>query len=158
MVSSNSIDTDQSLDTLVGLRNKLVLIHETSKDCLALVPEANVSWNRDGDHVAVNIDWQPDSRVHTFSVDRQLRRLADNGSLQSKLHLCYLHALMLFCLPDPLTQRTGTKQALSILHSGSVRLFDQLQPENCMILAKIAELTPGRCYYPENERVMQSVY
>ena len=26
-----------------------------------------------------------------------------------------------------------------------------------MILAKIAELTPGRCYYPENERVMQSV-
>lgn len=153
-----SIDADQSLDMLLGLRNKLVLVHETSKDRLALVPEGNVSWNRDGDHMAVHIDWQPDSRVHTFLIDRQLGRLADNGSLQSKLHLCYSHALTSFCLPDPLTQRTGTEQALSILRSGLVRSFDQLQPENCVILTKIAELTPERRYYPENERVMQSVY
>ena len=153
-----SIDADQSLDTLVGLRNKLILVHETSKDRLALVPEGNVSWNKDGDHVSVHIGWQPDSRVHPFSIDGELGRLADNGSLQSKLHLCYLHALTSFCLPDPLTQRTGTEQALSILRSGSVRSFDQLQPENCAILAKIAALTPERRYYPKNERVMQSVY
>lgn len=53
---------------------------------------------------------------------------------------------------------TGTEEALSILRSGSVRSFDQLQPENCVILARIAELTAGRRYYLENERVMQSVY
>ena len=153
-----SIDADQSLETLVGLQNKLVLVHETSKDRLVLVPEGTVSWDRDGDHVAVNIGWQSDSRVHAFSIDRQRGRLADNGSLQSKLHLCFLHALTSFCLPDPLTQRTGTEEALSILRSGSVRSFDQLQPENCDILGKIAALTPKRCYYPENERVMQSVY
>jgi len=153
-----SIDANQSLDTLVGLRNKLFLVHETSKERLALVPEGNVSWNKDGDHVAVHIGWQPDSRVHPFSIDRQVGRLADNGSLQSKLYLCYLHALTSFCLPDPLTQRTGTEQALSILHSASVRSFDRLQPEDCSILAKIAELTPERRYYPENERVMQSVH
>ena len=153
-----SIDADQSLDTLLGLQNKLVMVHETSGDRLVLVPEGNVSWYRDGDHVAVNIGWQPESRVHAFSIDRQRGRLADNSSLQSKLHLCYLHALTSFCLPDPLTQRTGTEEALSILRSGSVRSFDQLQPENCEILAKIAALTPERRYYPENERVMQSVY
>lgn len=153
-----SIDADQSLDTLVGLQNKLVLVHETSQDRLVLVSEGNVSWNKNGDHVAVQIGWQADSRFHPYSIDRQLGRLADNGSLQSKLQLCYLHALTSFCLPDPLTQKTGTEQALSILRSASVRSFDQLRPENCAVLAKIAELTPGRRYYPENERVMQSVY
>lgn len=153
-----AIDANQSLDTLVGLQNKLVLVHETRKDRLALVPEGDVSWKKHGDHVSVHIGWQPDSKVHSLSIDRQLGQLADNGSLQSKLYLCYLHALTSFCLPDPLTLKTGTEQALSILRSASVRSFDQLQPENCMILTRIAELTPKRHYYPENERVMQSVH
>ena len=153
-----SIDANQSLDTLVGLQNKLVLILESGQDCLVLLPEGNVSWNKDGDHVVVQISWQADSWIHPYLIDRQLGQLANNSSLQSKLHLCYLHALTSFCLSDPLIQKTGTKQALSILHSAVVRLFDQLQPENCTVLAKIAELIPERHYYSENEHVMQSVY
>lgn len=151
------IDADQSLDTLVGLRNKLILVHETSQDRLVLVPEGAVSWNKDDDHVAVHIGWQADTRAHPYSVDRHLGRLADNGSLQSKLFMSYLHALTSFCLPDPLTQKTGTEQALTILRSAAVRSFDQLRPENCTILAKIAKLTPQRWYYPDNERVMQTI-
>lgn len=151
------IDVDQSLDALVGLRNKLILVHETSQDRLVLVPEGTVSWKKDDDHVAVHISWQEDTRIHPYSVDKQLGRLADNGSLQSKLLLSYLHALTSFCLPDSLTQKTGTEQALTILRSAAVRSFDQLRPENCKILAKIAKLTPQRWYYPDNERVMQTV-
>lgn len=151
------IDADQSLDTLAGLRNKLVLVHETSEDRLVLVPEGGVSWNKDGDHVAVHIGWQADTRIHPYSVDRQLGRLVDNGSLQGKLFLSYLHALTSFCLPDPLTKKTGTEQALSILRSAAVRSFDKLRLENCTVLAKIAQLTPERWYYPDNKRVMQTV-
>lgn len=151
------IDADQSLDTLVGLRNRLILVHESSHDRLILVPEGAVSWNKANGHVAVHIDWQADTRVHPYLVDRQLGRLADNGSLQSKLFMSYLHALTSFCLPDPLTKKTGTEQALTILCSAAVRSFDQLRPENCTILANIAQLTPKRWYYPDNERVMQTV-
>ncbi|KAH1338970.1 hypothetical protein KXV68_008615 [Aspergillus fumigatus] len=38
-----------------------------------------------------------------------------------------------------------------------MRSFDRLHPKASIILAKIAELTPERHYYPSNERVMQTV-
>ncbi|KAL4918900.1 hypothetical protein BDW62DRAFT_200299 [Aspergillus aurantiobrunneus] len=152
-----SIDVDQSLGTLIGLRNKLILRHENGHDRKVLIPEGNVTWAKDGNHVAVSISWQEVSNSHVYSVDDQLGRLVDNGSLQSKLILCYLHAVTSFCIPDPLTKKTGTEQSLSILQSASARSFSQLQPENIAILVKIAELTPERSYYPANERVMQSI-
>ena len=152
-----SIDADQSLGALVGLRNKLLLLHENSQDRVVLIPEGTVSWNQVDEHVAVNIARQAVTNLHVYSVDPQLGRLADNGSLQSKLVLCYLHALTSFCIPDPLTGKTGTEQALSILRSASMRSFDHLQTENGAVLVNIAKLTPERTYYPANERVMQTV-
>lgn len=71
--------------------------------------------------------------------------------LQSKLHLCYLHALTSFCLPDPFTHRTGTEQALSILRSAGVRSFNRLEQDNVDTLHRIARLTAGRRCYPANE-------
>ncbi|KAF7592481.1 hypothetical protein BBP40_000216 [Aspergillus hancockii] len=151
------IDPDQSLDTLVGLRNRLILRHESGGDRVVLIPEGQVSWYKDNGHIAVEIGWQAATTLHPYAVDNQLGRLTDNGSLHSRSILCYLHALTSFCLPDPLTQRTGTEQALTILRSASMRSFDRLHPEDSLILAKIAELTPERHYYPSNERVMQTV-
>ncbi|KAF7139739.1 hypothetical protein CNMCM5793_007809 [Aspergillus hiratsukae] len=151
------IDPDQSLGTLVGLRSKLILLHENDHSRKVLVPDGAVTWVKDGGHVAVNIDWQAVSKLHVYSVDNQLGRLVDNGSLQSKLMLCYLHAVTSFCVPDVLTKKTGTEQSLSILRSASMRSFSQLTPENISILVELARLTPVRKYYPANERVMQSV-
>ncbi|KAH1912332.1 hypothetical protein KXW47_008089, partial [Aspergillus fumigatus] len=151
------IDPDQSLDTLVGLRNRLILRHESGGDRVVLIPEGQVSWYKDNGHIAVEIGWQAATTLHPYPVDNLLGRLTDNGSLHSRSMLCYLHALTSSCLPDPLTQRTGTEQALTILRSASMRSFDRLHPEASIILAKIAELTPERHYYPSNERVMQTV-
>ncbi|KAB8071219.1 hypothetical protein BDV29DRAFT_159701 [Aspergillus leporis] len=151
------IDADQSLGTLVGLHNKLILAPNNGRERLILIPEGPVSWVKDADHVKVNIGWQAVTDLHAYSVKGDLGYLADNGSLQSKLILCYLHALTSFCVPDPLTQKTGTEQALSILRSAALRSFERLRPENSAVLAQIAELTPVRKYYPTNERVMQSV-
>jgi hypothetical protein len=112
-----SIDTDQSLGTLVGLRNKLMLKHENGNNRLVVLLEGHVSYEKNSDYVRVIIDKDANAKAHAYYVDDQIGRLVDNGSLQSKLFLCYLHALISFCLPDPLIHRTGIEQALSILNS-----------------------------------------
>jgi len=151
------IDSDQSLGTLVGLHNKLMLKDEKTRNRILVLPEGAVPYKASNDHVSVAIDLGTVTKAHTYNVDELLGRLVDNGSLQSKLLLCYIHALTSFCLPDPLTQRTGSDQALSILNSAVVRSFDRLEPEHIDILRRIAQLTPKRTYYPANERVMQKV-
>jgi hypothetical protein len=152
-----SIDSSQSLGTLIGFRNKLILKHEHNDSRLIVLLEGNVYCKSNGNHVHVNIDIESAKRTHAFQVDDLIGRLIDNGSLHSKLLLAYLHALTSFCLPDPLLQRTGTELALSILRSAAVRSFDRLTEENVQILTQLAQLTPSRCYYPANERVMQTV-
>lgn len=102
-----SIDADQSLDSLVGLHNKLLFIHAKDKSRVLLIPEADVSWAKSSDHIHVKVGWQSTTQTHAYTIDRELHRLLDNGSLESKLLLCYSHGLTYFCLPDPLTQKTG---------------------------------------------------
>ncbi|KAJ9492030.1 hypothetical protein VN97_g1201 [Penicillium thymicola] len=151
------IDAKQACNSLVGLRNKLFLVNPDSRHRIILIPEGDISWSKTEDHVHINVIWQPEAQLHAYSIDERLGRLEDNGNLQSKLLMAYLHALTSYFLPDPLTSKTGTEQALSILRSAAVRSFDRLRPENSAILTKIAALTPQRRYYPKNERVMQSV-
>ncbi|KAK0369926.1 hypothetical protein CLIM01_12717 [Colletotrichum limetticola] len=158
------IDSLQSIGSLIGMRDKLVLRASQSLDtCLTprrrvLVMDGNVSHVATAEHVQVRIAKDSHRKVHTYDVDEQLGRLVSNGSLQSKLFLAYLHALTSFCLPDPLTRRTGTEEALNILGSASTRSFDCLSHENVQLLSFIAKLTPGRSYYPAHERVMQTVH
>ncbi|KIW67539.1 hypothetical protein PV04_06783 [Phialophora macrospora] len=152
-----AVHPDQSLGTLVGLQSKLILQDNVTGRRLVIVPEGPTSCQRTGDHVYVTIDQDAAAKAHAYPVDNQLGRLLDNGTLQSKLWLCHLHALTSFCLPDPLIGRTGTEQALSILSSAAVRSFNRLTQENVDILHQIARITVGRGYYPANERVMQTV-
>lgn len=151
------VDGDQSLDSLVGLHNRLLLKCPKRLGRAVIVPDGEVDFQREGDHVKVKIDLETATNFQVYTVDYRLGQLVDNGSLQSKLILCYLHALTSFCIPDPLTGRTGTEQALTILRSAAVRSFETLHPEHTSILASIAALTPERRYYPAGERVMQSV-
>ncbi|OJJ65665.1 hypothetical protein ASPBRDRAFT_79678 [Aspergillus brasiliensis CBS 101740] len=151
------VDPDQSVGTLIGLRNKLVLVDRKTHNRRVLIPEGQITWEQDGGHVTVKVGWQAATSVHVYLINGDIGCLTDNGTLQSKLVLCYLHAVTSFCIPDPLTKHTGTEQSLSILRSASMRSFNQLQPENISILKKLAHLTPQRRYYPANKRVMQSV-
>lgn len=162
------VDPDQTLGTLVGFRNKLMLRGEHDDVRKIIVIEGRTSIKTsplipcNGDDTGLyysktSVSRQTVTRWHSFDVDPCLERLVDNGSTQSKLFLAYLHALTSYCLPDPLTKRTGTEQAISILSSAAVRSFDQLSDENIDLLSRIAELTPRRTYYPRNERVMQTV-
>lgn len=149
------VDPNQSIGTLVGLQNKIVLKQGDHR--VVVIPEGEVSYQQTSDHVSISIDLDTVARVHTFQIDDRIGRLLDDGSMQSKLFVCYLHGLSSYCLPDPLTAHTGTEQALSILNSAAVRSFDYLRQSSLVILNRVAGLAPGRNYYPANERVMQTI-
>jgi hypothetical protein len=101
-----------------------MLKHENGGNRLVVLPEGYISCQKCDNHIRVIIQQDSVTKTHAYHVDDQIGRLVDNGSLQSKLFLCYLHALTSFCLPDPLIHRTGTEQALLILSSAAVRSFD----------------------------------
>lgn len=150
------VDSSQSIGTLVGLKTKLVVRNVSTNDRKVIIPAGRVGFARDREHVTVLIAPESGS-PHVYAIDGTLQRLSDNGSLQSKLFLCYLHAVTSFCLPDPLTFRTGTEQALSILKSAAVRSFPVLPSHAIELLSKIDSLTPRREFYPRHLKDMQTV-
>ncbi|KAJ5724234.1 hypothetical protein N7488_002269 [Penicillium malachiteum] len=152
-----TIDKDQSLDSLIGLSSKLLLGRHDSPERLVLVPEGDLSFAIDDGHVKVDVDWKHEAQLQAYAIDSQMGYLADNGSLRSKLFLSCLHAFTSSCLPDPLTGKTGTEQALSILQSASLRSFTYLGERESKLLEDIALLTPIRRCYPASLRVMQQV-
>ncbi|KAK1980119.1 hypothetical protein LZ30DRAFT_595422 [Colletotrichum cereale] len=157
-----SVDPYQSIGTLTGLKDKLVLKIDPRHPALPtvrklLVLEGVETCTRAEDHVQVRIGKGFDQRIHAYDIDEKLGRLVSNGDRQSKLFLCYLHAITSFCLPDPLSGKTGTEEALSILDSASIKSFDILTEANLQTLARLAKLTPGRSYYPSHKHVMQTV-
>lgn len=154
------VDEDQSIGTLFGFQNKLLLKNDKNGSRQLLLPEAQVSYTKITEspaRISVRVDKDLITKLHVLDVDVLLGRLVDNGSLHGKLFLAYLHALTSFCLPDPLTGTTGTEQALSILASAAVRSFSQLTKSDADVLVKIAQLTPKRKYYPTHLRAMQDV-
>lgn len=109
-----AVDRMQSIGTLVGFANKLLHVSETGERLL-LVKEGTLTYAKKCSHTAVCVDESSAATVHTLHIDTQLRRLVDNGDLQCKLYLTYLHALTSSCLPEPSLGVTGTEQALSIM-------------------------------------------
>jgi hypothetical protein len=162
--SGMSIDECQNIGALVGLNNKLVLKqHGVSKLCtprrMVLVPRGSLTSEIVDHHVEVNVEQSSALRVKhdAFTIDSTLGRITSSGSLSSNLYLCHLHALTSHCLPDPLTGRTGTEEALRILQSASVRSFQRLDEESHALLCDIARLSPQRVFYPEHLQDMEQV-
>ncbi|KAL6796308.1 hypothetical protein GGI42DRAFT_331329, partial [Trichoderma sp. SZMC 28013] len=150
------VDKIQQIGTLVGFQSKLTLRDSKNKR-MVLVPDGDVYYSGIPGHVQVRVAYGSSVRVHPFTIDTRLGRLVDNGSLQSKLCLAYLHALTSYCLPDSLTGKTGTEQCLSILNSAAVRSFQQLSEKDLDILGHISKLSPERKYYPKHLRLMEAI-
>lgn len=157
------IDEDQSLGTLVGLESKLVLRSTNSlQNRKVIIPEGNITHSSGGSracqrHVGVSVEHGSAGTVLAYSIDSLLHRLIDDGRIESKLKLAYLHALTSYCLPDPFTEQTGTERSLEILESASIRSPSRLSEKAIMTLEAIADLAPMRSFYPTHEKVMQTV-
>ncbi|KAF9235920.1 hypothetical protein BU15DRAFT_89398 [Melanogaster broomeanus] len=160
-------DKNQSTGTMFGLVNQLVLRpkvqceEELMQRCV-LIPDGDVSFKKHGHHVRIEVDTHhpPLRRVtyQTYKVDTELGCLTGNVSLTNKLYRAYLHALSSNgCSTDPLTSRTGTEEALSVLRSAGCRSFMKLEPSDAKLLCLIASLCPTRTWYPKHLQRMQNV-
>ncbi|QRW06904.1 kinase-like protein [Ceratobasidium sp. AG-Ba] len=159
------IQENQSSGTMFGLKDQLVLC---AKDPVAaslprsravLIPYGEVGFASRGDHMEVTVH-RGSGRYATFchyKIDSDMGYLANsNNDLTSRLFKIYLHALTSHCLPDPLTGRTGTEEALYELSESATSSFDQINEEQAQLLKQIGELTPKRVYYPAHLQVMQT--
>lgn len=151
------VDREQGVGTMTGLLNRLVLRQNEARS--VIIPYGEVHYDGHENHVKVQIKTEGQQRVkyHLYSVDRRLGRLVGN-SLAGHLYKIYLHAVTAHCLPDPLTSRSGTEEALDNLRSATTWSFQKLVPEEVRILQLIASLTPIRLYYPKHLEVMQTVF
>lgn len=154
-----SVDANQSFGALTGLVNKLVLRGNVDSSRSVIIPHGKVKFKKEGHHVRVDIEASGRSILyHIYSIDSQIGRLVDNGSLISRLFKCYLHAVTSHGLIDELTGQTGTEAALSILESPSIRSSLRLEQAESHLLLLLAQLTPRRLFYPKSLQVMQQVH
>ncbi|KAH7333017.1 hypothetical protein B0J17DRAFT_721862 [Rhizoctonia solani] len=157
------LDENQSAGTLFGLKNQLLLRAKGSvartlpQSRSVLIPDGEIDFTTHGHHVSVSI--RIDSRrtldIYRYKIDEDLGYLATDAGLTSRLLKTYLHALTSYCLPDPLTGRTGTEEALHELSQASTSSFEQINAKQAGLLKAIGLLTPKREYYPKHLNCMQ---
>ncbi|RAL63868.1 hypothetical protein DID88_003511 [Monilinia fructigena] len=157
------IDGNQDCGTWYGLRSKIVLrdiFNPRVRSVLVPMPAGNVSdsikYNRHGIHVNVVISNH--GNFGRFYVNDTLGRIdcpAEPWLLYTK---ALLHASTSFILPDSLTKRTGTEEAVACLRSGLYQPWAPLQLTGYMCLSRIAMLSPIREYYPKYGKSLQKVY
>ncbi|KAI0066738.1 hypothetical protein BV25DRAFT_1972593 [Artomyces pyxidatus] len=160
------VDEVQSSGTMFGLRNQLVLrANDPQRRTLpqsrrVLIPHGRIlfseSVQENHAHVYINTGSETRVAVHEYKIDDDLGALVSTSNLSSKLYKCYLHAVTSHCLPDPLTGRTGTEEALHQLYAADVLSFQRLDLEDARLLDLIASLTPNRTYYPPHLQSMQT--
>ncbi|KAG1853154.1 hypothetical protein DFJ58DRAFT_883928 [Suillus subalutaceus] len=156
------VDTIQSIGTMLGLINQLVLRPKSQiadeHPRTVIIPDGRISHSTDGNHVRITIAPEgPRVTYQLYRVDTDLRCLTGNAGLTSKLYQALLHAVTSGCLPDPLTGRTGTEEALRLLHSAACRSFMKLRSRDTDLLRKISSLSARRVWYPIHLRKMQTV-
>ena len=150
------IDRDQDAGTLYGLESKLVLRDSlVSEDRSVIVAMGRGTIEQKGAHVQVRIS-------HTgyyarFLINRVLGRLECASEPRLIYFKAYCHAVTAFVLPDPLTGRTGTDEAIYCLQSGNAQPWAPVDEVSYDFLTAIAELTPQRVYYPEKLKVLQKI-
>jgi Protein of unknown function (DUF3638) len=151
------IDRDQDAGTWYGLNSKLVLRDAFNpRQRSIIVPIGVVKYMRSGLHVAVKVE---NSGLYgKFIINDVLGRL-DCHTEPTLLYMkAQLHAYTSFVVPDPLTKRTGTEEALHCLNSGYCQPWTPLNKNPLGILISMANFTPRREYYPRDIKKMQCVF
>ncbi|KAL2863546.1 uncharacterized protein BJX67DRAFT_384547 [Aspergillus lucknowensis] len=154
------VDSDQDIGCLYGLTNKLVLRSKIGQ-CrrTVLISYGRVRFNRGPWHTDVSIEPPTDSRIRCFHylVDSNLGMLSATSGMIGTLYQAYLHAVTSFVLPDPLTNRSGTEEALRILRQAKLKSSFPLDSDCVHLLSLIAALTPRRQYYPPKRDTASAV-
>jgi hypothetical protein len=117
----------------------------------------SLTYRRHGIHVSINV--VNDGTYGRYMIDDVLGRLHCPPDPRLLYCKAQFHAYTSFTLPDPLTGRTGTEEALHCLQSGYSQPWTPIHPQLIKnILLPIAKLTPGRVYYPDHLRRQQEIH
>lgn len=156
------VDTRQNLGTLIGLKNRLVL-HGLNKLSgklfrFVIIPYGQIRVIQKDGHAQVSIMplGKPVIRYVTLTVDGTLKCLRAPAEFQARLYHAMLHAVCSGLLADPLTDRTGTEEALSCLEEAVMYQCAPLTDDSFAVLHAIAQISPKRMFYPSHLKVMET--
>jgi len=139
-------DFDQDAGTWYGLRSMLVLRdvrnrHQRS----AIIPMGSPRYELKGYNVEIQI--LNDGCYGQYSINCVLGRLQCVADSQLLLMKAQLHAYTSLPLPDSLTGRTGTEEALTCLSSAIV---DGLGQATIPTLGRNSSINPMTCLLPDS--------
>lgn len=152
------LDPNQDAGTFHGLLSTLVLRDVANpRKRTIIVPLGRSIYRPKDQHVEISIIPSGANAYAKYEIDDVLGRLTcppEPALLYTKAHL---HALTSFPIPDRLTGRTGTEEAIHILQSGMAQPWAPLSAEYpTKELEAIASLAPKRDFYPEDKRSLQT--
>lgn len=149
------IDSDQDAGTWYGLQSKIVMKHIITGRRSIILPLGKVTSRRTRVHVDVYVNGT--GEYASYNINKDLRQI----SCPSEPRLLYMkalcHAFTSFCLPDPLTGRTGTEEAFHILQSAGAQPYTAIDDRTQLVLKSFEALLPRRKYYPANLKRIQVV-
>ncbi|KAI9701732.1 MAG: hypothetical protein M1820_006360 [Bogoriella megaspora] len=154
------IDPTQDIGCWHGLNSKLALRDmSNTANRSVLVPFGKIMLERSGIHIGADIVTGHADRVlyGRFEVNTALGRIECAAEPRLLYLKAYLHAITSFVVPDSLTGRTGTEEALSFLCSGCCQPWTPIAFKPHETLMEISSLAPSRQYYPPHLRRMQRV-
>lgn len=134
------------LDTFISLRPG---DHRQKTGFKILVPRGLLT-SRIGyrGHPDITIEIEDHGGYFVYDIDDLVGRLVGNRTIESDLYLVKLHAYTSSPFPDPLTQRSGTHEALDRLQTASCFSTLDISADSRKYLEDIAALTPMRATYP----------
>jgi hypothetical protein len=150
----------RGIGSLIGLQSMISLNTEESliPRRKIIVPKGKLS-SMTGlyGHPVTSINLQDNGGYFAYDVDPLLGRLHGSRSFESDLFLTLLHAFTSSALPDKLTRRAGTKEAIDYLQSASCFSSYTISNEARSYLDTLASLTPQREFYPSHLKVMETI-
>ena len=152
------IDPDQDAGCWYGLNSKIVLRsikNPSQRSIIVPLPIAPLIHRRSGVHVETEV--QNGGVYGKFGINTILGRLDCPVEPRLSFTKALFHACTSFALPDGLTGRTGTEEALQYLESGLCQPWAPLNASVREFSFSISGLTARREYYPSDLKVMQCV-
>ncbi|XP_014557348.1 hypothetical protein COCVIDRAFT_97420 [Bipolaris victoriae FI3] len=151
------ISFKQDCGTWYGLRNKIIIQSISNhRQTSVLIPLGDFKVFRDGPHVCVDIE-MGSGQYLKYSINDTLGRIDCAPEPRLLYTKALLHAYTSHVIADPLTGRTGTEEALQLLHSAAYQPWNPLPNHMIDLLNRIADLSPKRGYYPPESRYMETV-
>lgn len=147
------IDPNQDAGTLYGLQSMLVLRNPSQRFIITTM--GKTCFQRTGMHVLVRA--QNDTRYARYIIDKELGRLHCPPVPELMYTKAHLHAHTSCYVPDPLTGRTGTEEALLCLQSAYFQPWVPITNAGRDMLSVLSKLSPQRKYYPKEKKAQQAV-